>query len=90
MLISKMISKADKVLNKDDFNVIVQGDSSTSFAMALASFNNQKSIIHIEAGLRTKFKGPYPEEANRVMISHIADIHFVQQTYQKQTFKTRE
>jgi len=77
MLISKMISKADKVLNKDDFNVIVQGDSSTSFAMALASFNNQKSIIHIEAGLRTKnLRSPYPEEANRVMISHIADIHF--------------
>lgn len=57
--------------------VLVQGDTSTSFSAALAAFYEKIPIGHIEAGLRTKhFKDPYPEEANRRMISQISSIHF--------------
>ena len=76
-LISKIIEKSDSIMSKEDFRVIVQGDSSTSYTAALSAFNNNRPIIHIEAGLRTyNLKSPFPEEANRVMISHIADLHF--------------
>ena len=63
-------------MSKEDFRVIVQGDSSTSYTAALSAFNNNRPIIHIEAGLRIQPQSPFPEEANRVMISHIADLHF--------------
>jgi len=64
-------------MSKEDFRLIVQGDSSTSYTAALSAFNNNRPIIHIEAGLRTyNLKSPFLEEANRVMISHIADLHF--------------
>jgi UDP-N-acetylglucosamine 2-epimerase (non-hydrolysing) len=76
-LVSKIINKSDSIISSKDFRVIVQGDSSTSYAAALSAFNNNKQIIHIEAGLRTNdLKSPFPEEGNRAMISHIADFHF--------------
>ena len=57
--------------------VIIQGDTSTSFAGALAAFYSKISIAHIEAGLRTKNKfSPYPEEINRRLTSQLADLHF--------------
>jgi UDP-N-acetylglucosamine 2-epimerase (non-hydrolysing) len=57
-------------------HVLVQGDTSSAFAMALWAFNNKIKIIHLEAGLRTyNLEHPYPEEANRQLISRIADIH---------------
>jgi UDP-N-acetylglucosamine 2-epimerase (non-hydrolysing) len=57
-------------------HVLVQGDTSSAFAAALWAFNNQIKIIHLEAGLRTNnLEHPYPEEANRQLISRIADIH---------------
>tara|TARA_R100001509_G_scaffold2215_2_gene1852 strand:- start:65 stop:1075 length:1011 start_codon:yes stop_codon:yes gene_type:complete len=56
--------------------VLVQGDTATAFACALASFNLNLKIIHLEAGLRTRdLKNPYPEEGYRQMISRIADIN---------------
>ena len=58
-------------------HVLVQGDTSSALAMALWSFNRQIKIIHLEAGLRTyDFSHPFPEEANRQIISRLADIHF--------------
>lgn len=58
-------------------HVLIQGDTTSAFAMALWAFHNQIKIIHLEAGLRTyNLKHPYPEEANRQLISRIADIHF--------------
>ncbi len=56
---------------------IVQGDTTTAFAAALASFHRQVKVAHVEAGLRSfdRFK-PFPEEVNRVMTSAVADLHF--------------
>ncbi len=57
--------------------VIVQGDTTTAFAAALAAFYQQIPIGHVEAGLRTDHLfDPYPEEANRRLISQIAGLHF--------------
>lgn len=57
--------------------LLVQGDTSTAFAAALAAFYQQIPIGHIEAGLRTEnLNDPYPEEANRRLISQLATLHF--------------
>ena len=57
--------------------IIVQGDTTTAFAGALAGFYNKIKVAHIEAGLRSFHKfSPFPEETNRVLVSHIADYHF--------------
>ncbi len=61
--------------------VIVQGDTTTAFAAALAAFYQHISIGHVEAGLRTDdLFNPYPEEANRRLISQIAQLHFAPTT----------
>lgn len=61
--------------------VIVQGDTTTAFAAALAAFYQQIPIGHVEAGLRTdNLFNPYPEEANRRLISQIAQLHFAPTT----------
>ena len=57
--------------------VLVHGDTTTTFAGALAAFYNGTTIGHLEAGLRTYNKfSPYPEEMNRQMVSVLADMHF--------------
>lgn len=57
--------------------VLVQGDTTTTFAGALAAFYHQIPVGHIEAGLRTYDKhNPFPEEKNRQMTSVLADLHF--------------
>ncbi|MBW4680303.1 MAG: UDP-N-acetylglucosamine 2-epimerase (non-hydrolyzing) [Microcoleus vaginatus WJT46-NPBG5] len=57
--------------------VIVQGDTTTAFAASLAAFYQQIPIGHVEAGLRTDdLLNPYPEEANRRLISQLAQLHF--------------
>ena len=57
--------------------VIVQGDTTTTFAAALASYYTKTPVAHVEAGLRSfdKFR-PYPEELNRRMTGVLADVHF--------------
>ena len=56
--------------------VLVQGDTATALGCAIAAFNSEIKIIHLEAGLRTfDRKNPYPEEAYRQIISRITDIH---------------
>jgi UDP-N-acetylglucosamine 2-epimerase (non-hydrolysing) len=63
-------------LEKPDI-VLVHGDTTTTFAAALAAFYNQIKVGHVEAGLRTFDKySPYPEEMNRVLTGHLADLHF--------------
>lgn len=58
--------------------VLVHGDTTTSFAAALAAYYQQIPIGHVEAGLRTYDKYfPFPEEANRQLIDNLADIFFV-------------
>jgi len=57
--------------------VVVQGDTSTALYAALAAFYRQVPIAHVEAGLRTDdIYSPFPEEANRVLISRLAALHF--------------
>ena len=57
--------------------VLVHGDTTTTFAGALAAFYNQTDIGHVEAGLRTYDKySPYPEEMNRQMVSSLSDMNF--------------
>jgi UDP-N-acetylglucosamine 2-epimerase (non-hydrolysing) len=57
--------------------VLVQGDTTTTFATSLAAFYHRIPVGHIEAGLRTEDKyQPFPEEVNRLLTSHIADLHF--------------
>ena len=57
--------------------VLVQGDTTTAFAAALAAFYQKIPVGHVEAGLRTdNIYDPFPEEANRRLISQIAQLHF--------------
>jgi UDP-N-acetylglucosamine 2-epimerase (non-hydrolysing) len=61
--------------------VIVQGDTTTAFAAGLAAFYRQIPVGHVEAGLRTDdLFNPFPEEANRRLISQIAQLHFAPTT----------
>lgn len=57
--------------------VLVHGDTTTTFAGALAAFYNQVAIGHVEAGLRTWDKySPFPEEMNRQMVDCMTDMYF--------------
>lgn len=77
-LTANILSNAHKVLEavKPDV-VMVQGDTTTTFAGALAAFYQKIPVAHIEAGLRTFDKhSPFPEEINRQMVSTFAELHF--------------
>jgi UDP-N-acetylglucosamine 2-epimerase (non-hydrolysing) len=57
--------------------VLVQGDTTTAFAAAIAAFYQKIPVGHVEAGLRTDdLYNPYPEEANRRLISQVTQLHF--------------
>jgi UDP-N-acetylglucosamine 2-epimerase (non-hydrolysing) len=57
--------------------VLVQGDTTTAFAAALAAFYQKIPVGHVEAGLRTdNIYNPFPEEANRRLISQVGQLHF--------------
>lgn len=77
-IIINTLGRMQKVLQKVKPDlIIVQGDTTTAFATALSAFYAKIPLAHIEAGLRTKNKyAPFPEEVNRVLISHIGDLHF--------------
>ena len=65
--------------------VLVHGDTTTTFAGALAAFYNKVSIGHVEAGLRTYDKySPYPEEMNRQMVDSLTDMYFAPTNLSKQ------
>lgn len=65
--------------------VLVQGDTTSAYAMAISAFNHKKKIIHLEAGLRTNdIYDPYPEELNRQLISRFANIHLCPTALNKQ------
>ncbi len=57
--------------------VLVHGDTTTTFAAALAAFYQKIPVGHVEAGLRTRNKySPYPEEMNRSLTGKLAELHF--------------
>ena len=67
----------EELINFKSDLVIVQGDTTTAFASALASFYERVPVAHIEAGLRTdSLFNPYPEELNRRLISQLSTLHF--------------
>lgn len=75
---SRILLKFDKLLaeEKPDF-IIVQGDTTTTLAGAIAGFNRRIPVGHIEAGLRSgNSQSPFPEEMNRRLISQLSSLHF--------------
>lgn len=68
----------EEVLQKEQPDlVLVHGDTTTSFAAALAAFYRKIPIGHVEAGLRTyQAYTPFPEEMNRQMVGRLAELHF--------------
>ena len=75
---SRVLLGLEKVIQevKPDL-ILVHGDTTTTYAGALAAFYNQVAIGHVEAGLRTYHKySPFPEEMNRQMVGVLADYHF--------------
>lgn len=77
-LSARILDRLDPVLaeRKPDF-VVVQGDTTTTFAGALAAFYRRIPVGHVEAGLRTgDLQEPFPEELNRVLTTRLAALHF--------------
>ena len=75
---SRALKGLEQVINEVKPNIVlVHGDTTTTFAGALAAYYCQTDVGHVEAGLRTWNKySPYPEEMNRQMVGVIADMHF--------------
>ncbi|MBE7701494.1 UDP-N-acetylglucosamine 2-epimerase (non-hydrolyzing) [Oerskovia sp. Sa1BUA8] len=76
-IFARVIDGLDPILEKEEpAAVIVQGDTSTSTAAALAAFYRKIPVIHLEAGLRSgDISSPFPEEANRKITTQIAALH---------------
>ncbi|HNQ05323.1 MAG TPA: UDP-N-acetylglucosamine 2-epimerase (non-hydrolyzing) [Thiobacillaceae bacterium] len=75
---TSVLREVGAILRQERFDLLlVQGDTSTSMAAALAAFYAGVKVGHVEAGLRTFDKyHPYPEEANRKIIDAVADLYF--------------
>jgi UDP-N-acetylglucosamine 2-epimerase (non-hydrolysing) len=73
-----VMTKLDTILESEEPDLIlVQGDTMTALAGALAGFNRKIPVGHVEAGLRSgNLQSPFPEEMNRRLISQIATFHF--------------
>ena len=78
LLTGRIVDTVENACKRFEPNVVlVQGDTTTAFASALAAHYCRIPVGHIEAGLRSyDLNNPFPEEANRRMISVLADIHF--------------
>lgn len=76
--LNQIISDCLNQFPDDTFDgVMVQGDTSSAYACALAAFNRKIKVYHVEAGLRSyDLENPYPEEAYRQMISRISNVNF--------------
>ena len=73
-----VVAGLDEVMRAvDPAIVLVHGDTTTTFAAALAAFYHQKPVGHVEAGLRTGDRySPFPEETNRALTARLACLHF--------------
>jgi UDP-N-acetylglucosamine 2-epimerase (non-hydrolysing) len=77
-LTSRCVEEVDRCLEEEQPDLIlVQGDTTTVMCAALAAFYRRIPVAHVEAGLRTwNLQAPWPEEANRVVTSRLATLHF--------------
>lgn len=78
MTLSRSLKGLEDVLQEEvPDHIVVQGDTNASLAGAMAGFYRRIPVSHVEAGLRTgNLAAPFPEEANRQMISRISHLHF--------------
>lgn len=77
-LTARVLSGLDAILRRENPDMIlVQGDTTTTFAAALAGFYHRIAVGHVEAGLRTgDLSQPFPEELNRVLSTRLSALHF--------------
>lgn len=85
-IVSKVVQGVDSVFAEVRPDaVIVQGDTTTVMAAAIAAFNVRIPVVHVEAGLRSgDIMNPFPEEANRKLTSQIASLHLAPTSTSKQ------
>lgn len=83
---AEVLLEMERILNRVQPDlVMVQGDTTTTFASALAAFYKRTDVGHIEAGLRTNnMYSPYPEEVNRQLTTKLARYHFAPTKLNKQ------
>lgn len=76
-IFTRVMERLDDVLTIEQPDaVLVQGDTTTSTAAAMAAFNRRIPVVHLEAGLRSgDLSSPFPEEANRRLTTQITDLH---------------
>jgi UDP-N-acetylglucosamine 2-epimerase (non-hydrolysing) len=81
-LTARILEALEPVLETESPDLIlVQGDTTTTLAAALAGFYRRTPVGHVEAGLRTgDLSQPFPEEMNRVLTTRVADLHFAPTT----------
>lgn len=77
-LLARLLAALDPLLDSERPDVlVVQGDTTTALAGALAGFHRGVAVAHVEAGLRTDdARSPFPEEMNRRLVSRLASYHF--------------
>ena len=77
LLLASIQERLVEILSHSSCDLVwVQGDTTTALAGGLSAKASQKSLAHIEAGLRSFQCEPYPEESNRVRLAQLADYHF--------------
>lgn len=87
LLCSRVLVALDSILEKERPDLLlVQGDTTTAMAGALAGFHQGIAVGHVEAGLRSHNpRSPYPEEINRRLITNLASYHFAATEYNRDT-----
>lgn len=91
-IVAKVIAGVDGILERERPDaVIVQGDTSTVMGAAVASFNRQVPVVHLEAGLRSgDINSPFPEEANRKLTSQITALHLAPTSTSKENLRRED
>lgn len=81
--ITQMVSQLTKIIQKEQPKfILVQGDTNSTLAGALAAVKNNCQLVHIEAGARC-FNKAEPEEINRILVDHMAHLNFSFSKYSK-------
>lgn len=86
-LLARLLGALDPVLERERPDLlVVQGDTTTALAGALAAFHRGVAVAHVEAGLRTgDAASPFPEEMNRRLVSRLASYHFAPTARNRET-----